>query len=266
MNIIFIMNEQFKSKHNSNSYKCVILAAGTSTRLRPLTDAMPKCLLKVGRKTLLERTIENILTAGIKEIAIVVGYRTEMIREFMRQKFPLQKIRLILNPNYANTNNAYSLLLTRRFLEDRNGKVNDNLLLLDSDILFSDKLLPYLLSVEANNKIAVRVLGEHNEEEVQVGINPDGNINFIGKKSDLDKTTGESIGIELFSAEAAARLFAVLERRIREEIGRSEFYEATFQEMIDEGIVLKAVDVSAFPTIEIDTPEDLELAERLKVD
>lgn len=250
----------------SNIPKCVILSAGTSTRLRPLTETMPKCLLKVVWKTLLERTIENILTAGIKEIAIVVGYRAEMIREFMKQRFLHQKICFILNPNYANTNNAYSLMLARRFLEDRNGKVNDNLLLLDSDILFSNKLLPYLLSVEANNKIAVRVSGEHNEEEVQVGINLDGNINFIGKKSDLNKTTGESIGIELFSAEAAARLFAILERRIRKRIGKSEFYEAAFQEMIEEGVKLKAVDVSAFPTIEIDTPEDLELAKRLKVD
>jgi len=246
--------------------KCVILAAGASTRLRPLTNAMPKCLLKVGGKTLLERTIGNVLATGIKEIAIVIGYRAEMIRAFVKQRFPQHKIRFILNPNYASTNNAYSLLLARRFMEDGNGKVNYNLLLLDSDILFSDKLLPYLLSVEVKNKIAMRISGEHNEEEIQVAINSYGNINFIGKKSSLIKTPCESIGIELFSAEAAARLFSILERRVRDGKGKSEFYEASFQELIDKGVVLKAVDVSAFPTIEIDTPEDLELAQRLEVD
>lgn len=250
----------------SKSPKCVILAAGASTRLRPLTDEVPKCLLKVGGKTLLERTIENILATGIKEIAIVVGYRAEIIRDFVKQHFPQQRIRLILNPNYARTNNAYSLLLARRFLEDRNGKVNNDLLLLDSDILFSGKLLPYLLNVVVKNKVAVRISGEHNEEEVQVAVNPNGNINFIGKKSSLIKTPCESIGIEMFSADAAARLFSILERRVRDGQGKSEFYEATFQELIDKGAVLKAVDVSAFPTIEIDIPKDLELAERLKVD
>jgi choline kinase len=256
-----------KQYNNSNLFKCVILAAGASTRLRPLTDAMPKCLLKIGGKTLLERTIENILTAGIKEIALVVGYRSEMIREFMNQQFPQQRIRLILNPNYAYTNNAYSLLLARRFLEDRLEEVNHHLLLLDSDILFSVKLLPYLLSMEPKkNIIAIRVSGEHNEEEIQVGINYDGNINFIGKRLAINKAFGESIGIEVFSAEAAAQLFAVLERRVRDGIGKSEFYEAAFQEMIDNGVILKAVDVSSFPAIEIDTPEDLELAGRLKVD
>jgi choline kinase len=243
-----------------------MLAAGASTRLRPLTNVMPKCLLKVGGKTLLEQTIENVLTAGIKEIAMVVGYRAEMIREFVKERFPQQRIHMILNPNFVHTNNAYSLLLARRFLEDRNGKVNHNLLLLDSDILFSRKLLPYLLSIDVENKIAVRVSGEHNEEEIQAGINPDGNIYSIGKRSALDKASSESIGIELFSAEAAARLFVVLEHRVRDGTGRSEFYEAAFQEMINEGVILKAVDVSTFPTIEIDTPQDLEQAERLKVE
>lgn len=250
----------------SNISKCVVLAAGTSTRLRPLTKAMPKCLLKVGEKTLLERTIENVFTAGIEEIAIVIGYQAEMIREFVKQRFPQFRIQLILNPNYDSTNNAYSLLLARRFLKDKNGKVNYNLLLLDSDILFSNKLLPFFLNVEAQNKIAVRISGEHNAEEIQVEINPDRNINFIGKKPNLNELPCESIGIEWFSVEITAKLFAVLERRVKNGLGRSEFYEAAFQEMIDEGVILKAVDMSIFQAIEIDTPEDFKLAQQLKVD
>lgn len=91
--------------------KCIILAAGTSTRLRPLTDEIPKCLLEVGGRPLLERTIENVLTAGIKEIHVVIGYRAEMVRQFIEQRFPGQQIHFIINPNYATTENAYSLLL-----------------------------------------------------------------------------------------------------------------------------------------------------------
>ena len=258
-------------KHNYNIVqsdipKCVVLAAGASTRLRPLTDAMPKCLLNVGGKTILERIIGNILAAGIREIALVVGYRSEMIREFVKQHFPKQRMRFIFNPDYASTNNAYSLTLARRFLEGRNGEIGQRLLLLDSDILFSNKLLPQFLREEAQNKIAVRISGEHNVEEIQVEINVDGNIDFIGKKPVLLSALAESIGIELFSAGAAATLFAVLERRVREGMGISEFYEASFQEMINEGVILKAVDVSAFPAMEIDTPEDFERAGRLKVD
>ena len=255
-------------KHNYNIVqsdipKCVVLAAGASTRLRPLTDTIPKCLLNVGGKTILERIIENIIVAGIKEIAIVVGYHSDMIHEFVKQQFPQQKLQFIFNPDYASTNNAYSLSLARRFLEGRNGEIGQRLLLLDSDILFSNKLLPQFLRGEGQNRIAVRISGEHNVEEIQVEINADGNIAFIGKKPVLLSTPAESIGIELFSAEAAATLFAVLERRIQKGKGSSEFYEATFQEMINEGVILKAIDVSAFPAMEIDTPEDFERAARL---
>ncbi|MGD1045422.1 MAG: phosphocholine cytidylyltransferase family protein [Bacteroidota bacterium] len=261
-----------------NIPKCVILAAGASIRLRPLTEAMPKCLLKVGRKTLLERTIENVLAVGIKEIAVVVGYQAEMIREFVKRQFPQQRIRLILNPNYTHTNNAYSLLLARRFLEDENGKVDRSLLLLDSDIFFSQRLLPILLEQSCQEfpelkqseswqcHVAVRVSGEHNEEEIRVKVNCNGNIVLIGKNTPLAETYGESIGIEIFSTRAAAKLFTVLEQRMRNNEGRDEFYEMTFQKMIEEGITLKAVDISPFPAIEIDTLEDLQRAERILLD
>lgn len=245
--------------------RCIILAAGASTRLRPLTNAMPKCLLRVKDKTLLERTIENVFNTGIKEIAIVIGYRPKIIREFLEKRFPHQRFRFIPNPNYATTNNAYSLLLARRFLENKDGKVSHDLLLLDSDILFPQMLLPFLLNDRIKDKIAVRISGEHYEEEIRVTVDKNNNILTIGKGMPLFETYGESIGIEVFSVETTARLFTILEQRIRHGEGRNEFYEAAFQEMIDEGVKLKAVDISAFPAIEIDTLKDFQLAEQMNV-
>jgi len=260
----------------SVSLKAVILAAGASTRLHPLTETIPKCLLRIGKNTLLEQTIENILDAGIKEIAIVIGYKGEMIREFVRQRFPHELIRFILNPNFAETNNAYSLLLARRFLENKEGKVSAGLLLLDSDILFSKRLLPFFLKqpiqgfpgpavmVPAQGLFAVRVSGVHDEEEIHVKVEGNNIIQMIGKHVALLETYGESIGIELFSSESTAHLFAILEQRVRSGIGRTEFYEASFQEMIMKGIKLQAVDVSMFPSIEIDTVEDFYRAEQMR--
>jgi choline kinase len=250
----------------STAPKCIILAAGASTRLRPLTDAKPKCLLEVGGKTLLERTLINILESGIKDIALVIGYRGEMVRDFIKQSFPRQRIRFILNPNYAVTNNAYSLLLARKFLENKEGRICSGILLLDSDILFPKKILPLMLCEPIESRVAVRVSGEHNTEEVRVKINREGRIMMIGKNIPLEETYGESVGIEVFSSEMTNHLFSILERRVRNGTGRTEFYEASFQEMIDERSQLETLDVSAFPVIEIDTPEDLLLAEQLKTD
>ena len=66
----------------------VILAAGMAKRLRPLTDTKPKCLLVVGRRTLLQRTIDAMLQAGIDEFVVVTGYRGEMIRDFITTHYP----------------------------------------------------------------------------------------------------------------------------------------------------------------------------------
>jgi choline kinase len=263
--IVEEMNRSSLSDPQSTTLKCVILAAGASTRLRPLTNSKPKCLLEVGGKTLLERTIENVLNAGVKEIAIVIGCRGEMIREFVKRHFSQIHIRFILNPDYMKTNNAYSLLLARRFLENKEGNVHPGLILLDGDILFPSKLLPLLLNNPLQDCVAVRVSGEHSEEEIRVKADGYGNIVLIGKETPLNETYGESIGIEVFSAETTAHLFTILEQRVRSGVGRTEFYEASFQEMINHGTQLKAIDVSAFPAIEIDTVEDLQLAERMNI-
>ena len=93
--------------------KTVILAAGIASRLRPLTDTTPKCLLKIGEKCILEMTIENLIEINNHEIIIVTGYRENMIREFVSRRFPALKVTYIYNNLYTSTNNIYSLWLTK---------------------------------------------------------------------------------------------------------------------------------------------------------
>jgi choline kinase len=245
--------------------QAVILAAGAATRMRPLSDNLPKCLLPVGGKPILQRIIENVVAAGIYQIGLVIGYEAGAIRSFVKERFPSLRIRFIFNPKYESTNNAFSLLMAHGFVLNKKNPaaVPQDLLLLDADVLFSHDLLSFLLNRQSSNKIAVRVEGTHNEEEVRVKANDRGNILSIGKTVPLDEALGESIGIEVFSSSVARRLFEILDQRVRSGIGRTEFYEASFQALIDEGIELKAIDVSRFPSVEIDTPEDLRAAEAM---
>jgi L-glutamine-phosphate cytidylyltransferase len=247
--------------------KCVIVAAGSSTRLRPLTDTLPKCLLPIRGKTILARAMEGLLAAGITQIAIVVGFQAEKIHTFLREKYPNVKTRFILNPNFALTNNAYSLLLAREFFLDSKAstKSDDHLLILDSDIIFHPGVLRSLEGQGEENRIAVRVKGSHDMEEVRVSTDHAGTIDRIGKEITLERSLGESVGIERFNHESAQLMFEILVRRVERGAGRKEYYEMSFQEMIDLGVKIKAVDVSDFPVIEIDTPPDLELAEQVIV-
>lgn len=244
--------------------KCVILAAGMATRMATRTDGRPKCLLEVGGKPILQRIVENVTEAGVEEIILVLGYKADAVRHFVKATFPFHRIRFAVNPKFGSTNNAFSLLMARNHIVEiaKVPPVSHEFLLLDADIVFSSLLLPALLKNPAPDKIAVRVRGEHDDEEVRVRTDGSGAIRQIGKTIPLSESHGESVGIEVFSQTTARRLFEVLEQRVRRGEGREEFYEATFQCLMDEGIALQAVDVSDYPSIEIDTPEDLDFAER----
>ena len=122
----------------------VILAAGMAKRLRPLTDDRPKCLLTVGERTLLQRTVDAMVAAGISELVVVTGYRAEMIRQFLADHYPTLTIHFIDNPDYAHNNNIFSLWLTRPYTDGK------DFLLSDSDILFDPQIIPAVLSAEGS--------------------------------------------------------------------------------------------------------------------
>jgi choline kinase len=237
--------------------KCVILAAGVSSRLYPLTLSTPKSLLKVGEYTILERTIRNVLRHKISQFVIVTGFQAEMITDFVRVAFPSLEAEFISNPDFRDTNNAYSLSLTHQVL------AGEEMLLLDGDIVFDHRILSELLSASYKNCLAVRRSSDTDEEEVRVAVDEEWRISQVGKGLNNELTLGESIGIEKFSIEGTRRLFEVLSRRMFRERRENEFYETSFQELVDTGTPIYAVDTRHLPCIEIDTLEDLREAREI---
>ena len=239
--------------------QAIILAAGVSKRLRPLTDATPKCLLKIGHENLLERTIENVLSNNINDFIFVTGYKEDMIKDFVNKRFPGINRVFITNPDYENNNNSYSLWMTK-------DHVNGNILLLDSDILFDEKIITLLLTSGHENCLAVNFTDNLDEEQIKVILDRENMVVEIGKEISIEKSAGESIGIEKFSGYFMKELFAILDRKISKENNVNEFYEASFQEVInnaDSRNSIYAADVSEFKCIEIDTVQDYENAQKI---
>jgi choline kinase len=234
----------------------VILAAGVASRLRPLTDHTPKCLLELGGKTILQRTVDNLLDNGVTRFVIVTGYLREQIEDFVARQWPGLDAVFILNPVYDTTNNIYSLWLAREAVGD------DDMLLLDSDILFDRRIVAALLAAPHADCIALNSAIAVGEEEIKVRLDGDGRIREISKVVPVTDASGESIGIERFSSASVAHLYEVLERMIVAERRVGIFYEAAFEEMIREGRALHAVDISTFPCMELDTIDDFRRAER----
>ena len=236
--------------------KTVILAAGISARLRPLTNSTPKCLLKIAGKTILERTIDNLICYDLNDVIIVTGFHQEQIKDFISEKYPHLKVTYIYNEVYDTTNNIYSLWLTKDYTK------NEEMLLLDSDILFDKKILGLLINSEYPNCLALRTDHQLSEEEIKVRLNEDKSIAEISKTVELKHAVGESIGIEKFSAKFAEQLFQILDRKILTENHVKIFYEAAFQDAINSGEKIFAVDIGDLKCIELDFAEDIERAER----
>lgn len=233
--------------------KAVILAAGIASRLRPLTDNTPKCLLNVGSKCLLARTIDSLIANGFDRLVIVTGYLKEMIESFVSANYPDLRVEYIFNSKYESTNNIYSLWLAKSAVQEQ------SMLLLDSDILFDSSLITALLESEHENCLALNS-HELGEEEIKVILNPKGQITEISKTCSIESAVGESVGIEKFSAKFVKSLYAELDDMILNKGQSGVFYEMAFENLINQGAEIYTVDTTNIFSMELDTVEDFETA------
>ena len=243
----------------------VILAAGMAKRLRPLTDERPKCLLKIGERTLLQRTVDAMLDAGITEFVIVTGYRAEMIRDFITEHYlssaskcpdnERPTFHFIHNTDYEHNNNIFSLWMTRPYTDGH------EFLLSDSDILFDPQIIRTVLAAEGNALALNR--HECGEEEIKVIVDSDNRIMELSKTCSIEQAIGESVGFEKMTAEYSTALFKELELMIEGEGLIDIFYERAFERLIPQGHTFRIVDTTQFFSIELDTVEDFKNASQL---
>ena len=231
------------------------MAAGMAKRLRPLTDACPKCLLKIGERTLLQRTVDAMIAASINELVVVTGYRAEMIRDFLTKQYPSLNIHFIHNVDYEHNNNIFSLWMTRPYTDGK------DFLLSDSDILFDPALIRAVLAAEGNALALNR--HECGEEEIKVIVDADNRIMELSKTCSIEQAIGESVGFEKMTASYSTALFKELEQMIEHEGLIDVFYERAFERLIPQGQTFRIVDTTQFFSIELDTPEDFENAKQL---
>jgi choline kinase len=233
----------------------VILAAGMAKRLRPLTDTKPKCLLEVGGKTLLQRTVEAMAAAGITEFVVVTGYRGNMIRDFLTLHYSLFTIHYLDNVDYAHNNNIYSLWMAGQIVRGQ------EFLLMDSDIL-CDPAAVLRIASEPEAALAVN-RHELGEEEMKVVVDSKMRITEISKTCRPEDAMGESVGIEKMTAAYSEALFRELDQMILKEGLIDIFYERAFERLIPQGHTFRVIDTTDYFSYELDTPEDFQRAQEL---
>ena len=221
-------------------------------RLRPLTDEKPKCLLEVGGKTLLQRTVDAMISAGVKEFVVVTGYRAEMIREFLTVNYQLSIINYIDNVDFEHNNNIFSLWLAMQKLHGQ------EVLLMDSDILCDPEAVRRVAR-KTNPALAMQQ-HELGEEEMKIVVDEAGRITEISKTCSPADAVGESVGIEKMTPAYTEAIYQELRKMILDEGLIDIFYERAFERLIPQGHTFEVVDTTDLFSYELDTPEDLEKA------
>jgi len=236
--------------------KAIILAAGVARRLYPLTYTIPKCLLEVGNKTILDRQLEALKSSGITDIIMVVGYYRESIIGHLRDNFPDINCEFVINHHYFETNTAYSLHLCSNLIKDQ------PFALMNADVLYPQEVLSRVIQSSHDTVLAVEIK-PCGREEVKVVEGDQNRLVAIGKELIEDNSLGEFIGVAKFSSEFSTAFQNSLDHLITAG-GTADYFEAAIHPLMSEHPVYYE-DVSDLPCIEIDFIEDLEKA-RILVD
>ena len=241
--------------------KAVILAAGMGTRLRPLTEHLPKPLVKVNGKPIMSTQHEALEENGIKECVIIVGYLGEKIKEAIGRSFGNLKINYVENNDFNKTNNGYSLWLAREHMDE-------DLLLVDGDVIFEKEILSNLILDPKENTMLVDELeGDMTGTLIEKG--EDNKMTKYLLPADREHDTGtknryKMAGITKLSGSLLLNAFIPKLNNLVKEERFDEYYESVIKEIVEEGTSLMHVhDVNKRKWVEIDNEEDLDIAKNL---
>ena len=247
--------------------RAIILAAGSGLRLGQHTKDIPKALLDLNGKSILERQISLLREHGVNEIFVVIGYK--------REKHILKDIEYIFNPRYSETEQLASMMVART-------KIFDDVLIIFGDIIFDSQILQQILASNDDIAIAIDLDWEKSYNERpdnpklladKVLINQKKILQISAKETSLDiknQAVGEFLGIIKLSGNGSKIIIKKYEELEKSHVGR--FHDANslekaklvdiLQELIDSKIEISPITIGG-KWCEIDTPKDLERARKI---
>ncbi len=216
----------------------------------PETLRIPKALLEVNDRTILDIELENLTSNGITDIIIVSGHKHEMLEHYVAEKYPHLNIWFVKNEEFAATNYIYSIWLTREL-------VDDDIVILHGDMVFDEGLLSMLLDFPSDNAALINNVVEPPEKDFKAVVDGENVIEKIGVDF-FGENAFFCAPIYKFSMAAFSRWLQEIDVFVAN--GNVTCYaEDAYNNVADE-IKLKAVYFDHGFCMEIDTPEDLDIA------
>ena len=236
----------------------LIPAAGLGRRLGPETSDKTKAMVKVNGKTLIEWCLDAAVLHPIDRILIIVGYEKDKLIDFLGSRYKGVEIVYIENPDYSTTNNIYSVYLAKDFI------VEDDTLLIESDLLFEPKLLQMVINHPSENLAIVDKYKAWMDGTV-VKINEDFSISHFVAKSDFDYSQVheyyKTVNIYKFSKSFLNDVYVPFLTAYATALGKNEYYEQVLKVVVDLDMKhLTALPLNGETWCEIDDIQDLDNA------
>ena len=234
--------------------KAIILAAGRGSRMKNLTDERPKCLVALRGKALLDWQLEALRSAGITEIAIVTGYKRELLASRGLVEFH--------NTRWAETNMVSSLACAQEWLKEEPCIVSY------SDIFYDPSAVKSLMETDATLAVTYdpkwqelwsKRFGDPLVDAETFRLTPENTLAEIGNKpSTMDEVQGQYMGLLRFTPKGWAEVEQIRLNLSLEECDKMHM-TATLQKVIDTG----PLKIDAIQFIgnwgEIDCADDLDI-------
>ena len=221
--------------------KAIIMAAGIGKRLHALNLNKPKCLINIGGTTLIRRSVNLLVSKGISDITVIVGYKSDLIRNELNND-----VAYFENPDFHITNSIKSLWYAKDLLED-------DVLLLNGDLYYEIDILDYAIN-QTNPVVMLADSTRIDNADYRFGFSGD-QINRFGKHLTNQETDGEYVGIVRIDQSFIKTFKQTLEEMITS--GKSNiWWEDVLYSFIEKQIPIHYFDVAGTFWSEVDTLQD----------
>jgi choline kinase len=236
--------------------KAIILSAGKGSRLLPLTEDRPKCLIEFCGQSLLEWQLDALAANGIGDVVVVTGFRDDLVDAVVA---PRRGVRTLFNPFYHVADNLGSVWLARE-------EFDRDLMLLNGDTLVSSSLVERVLAA-TSGVITVTIDEKQDYDADDMKVLRDGDrLLRIGKALDPGEYNAESIGFLAFRGGGPSLFTTQVDRMMHTSEGTRRWYLRAIDALAQEQADVRVVSIKGEQWQEVDFPEDLPKAEALTAD